>query len=90
MYFGKRKPLFSILIKAGELDSEKDSDNPSFILESTDGSVSDSASSCDSDTENDFFEPDIIKRDDFNDINEPKFIVSGHTYCLFSVLVLRV
>ena len=69
-------PLFSTPVKAGELDSEKESDEPSFILESTAGSVSDSASSCDSDTENDFFEPDIMKRDDFNDINEPKFIVS--------------
>ena len=48
-------PLFSTPIKAGELDSEKESDDPSFILDST--SVSDSASSCDSDTENDFFEP---------------------------------
>ena len=64
-------PLFSTSVKAGELDSEKESEDPSFILESTAGSVSDLASSCDSDTENDFFEPDIMKRDDFNDINEP-------------------
>ena len=43
-------PLFSTPIKAGELDSEKESDDCSFILESTAGSVSDSASSCDCDT----------------------------------------
>ena len=78
-------PLISTTIKAGELDSEKESDGPSFILESTAGSVSDSAFSCDSDTENDFFfEPDIMKRDDFNDIIEPKFIVF---WSWFSVLV---
>ena len=61
--------LFSTPIKAGELDSEKESDDPSFTLESTAASASDSASSCDSDTENYFFEPDIMKRDDFNNIN---------------------
>ena len=48
-------PLFSTPIKAGELDSEKESDDPSFMLESTAGSVLDFACSCDSDTENDFF-----------------------------------
>ena len=68
-------PLFSTPIKAGWLDSEKENDKPFFILESTAGSVSDSASSCSSDTENDFFEQYIMRRDDFNDINEPKFIV---------------
>ena len=46
-------PLFSTPIKAGELDSEKESDDPSFILESTAGSVLDSASSCD------FFESEV-------------------------------
>ena len=51
--------------------------------ESTAGSVSDSAPSCDSDTENDFFEPDIMKRDDFNDINELEFIVFWS--CLLSL-----
>ena len=76
-------PLFSTPIKAGELDSEKESDDPSFLLESPAGSVSDSASNCNSDTENDFFETDIMKRDDFNDINEPKFIVFWS--CLLSV-----
>ena len=51
--------------------------------ESTAGSVSDSAPSCDSDTENDFFEQDIMKRDYFNDINEPEFIVFWS--CLLSL-----
>ena len=83
-------PLFSTAIKAGELDSGKERDDPSFILESAAGSVLDYGSSCDSDTENDFFEPDIMKRDNFNDIKEPKFIVFCHAYCLFSVFVLPV
>ena len=67
--------IFSTPIKAGEVDSEKESDDPSFILESTAGSVSVSASSCDSVTENDFFKADIMKKDDFNNVNEPRFIV---------------
>ena len=54
-------PLFSTPIKAEEFDSEKESDDPSFILESTAGSVSDSPSSCGCDTENDFFELDIMR-----------------------------
>ena len=74
---------FSTPIKSGELDSEKESGDPFFILESTSGSVLDSACSCDSDIENYFFEPDIMKRDDFNNINQPKFIVFWS--CLLSL-----
>ena len=56
-------PLFSTPIKAREIDSEKESSNPSFILGSSAGSDSDSASNCDSLTLKMIFLNQISKRE---------------------------
>ena len=73
--------LFSTPIKAGELDSEKESDlllyyNPKLVQSSTPLLAVTLTLKM-------IFEPDIMKRDDFNDINEPKFIVFWS--CLLSL-----